>query len=251
MPIEPTEKIWMDGTLVDWDEARVHVLTHTLHYGTGVFEGIRAYKTAAGPGIFRLRDHMARFERSARVLMMDLPYGVDALCQAVKETVRTSGLDACYIRPLAYFGYGEMGVNLPTGNVHVAIAVWPWGAYLGAEAAEKGARMKVSSWARHDARVLPTSAKATGMYMNSSLAKVEAIRAGYEEAVMLTTDGYLSECTGENIFLVRDGRLLTPPASAVSALEGITASSVATIAGDLGYEPARGADAALRPLPRR
>lgn len=236
MPLTPTEKIWMDGELVDWDDANVHVLTHSLHYGTGVFEGIRAYRTANGPAVFRLTDHVARLARSARTLMMKLPFSEAELYEAVLTTVRTTGLDACYIRPIVYYGYGDMGLNPLVSEVHVAIAAWPWAAYLGDEAIAHGARVKVSSWARNDPRSVPASAKATGMYMNSSLAKAEAILAGYEEAVMCTTDGYLSECTGENIFLVRRGRLLTPRTSTSVALEGITAESVMTIAGDLGYE---------------
>jgi branched-chain amino acid aminotransferase len=236
VPLAPTAKIWMDGELVDWDDAQVHVLTHSLHYGTGIFEGIRAYATAEGPGIFRLQDHLARLERSARVLFLELPYDRATLTKAVKQTVRASALPACYIRPLAYLGYGEMGISTITSRVHVAVAVWEWGAYLGDAAAEKGARVKVSSWARHDPRSMPTSAKATGMYINSSLAKVEAIRAGYDEALMLTTDGYVAECSGENVFFARNGKLFTPPVSVVSALEGVTRASVMSIAHDLGYE---------------
>ncbi len=236
MPITPTAKIWMDGELVDWEEAKVHVLTHSLHYGTGVFEGIRAYRTASGPGVFRLADHITRLLRSAHILSLEVPYSHGELCAAVRDTVRASGLDACYIRPLVYLGYGEMGLNPLFSEVKVSVAVWPWSAYLGEEGIAKGIRLKVSSWARHDPRALPTAAKATGMYINSSLAKVEAVRAGYDEALMLTTDGYVSEGTGENLFVVHDGVLLAPPNSAVGALEGITADSVVTIAADLGYE---------------
>ena len=236
MPVAPTKKIWMDGALVDWEDAKVHVLTHSLHYGTAVFEGIRAYATEDGPGIFRLHDHLARLDRSARVLFIEIPFGIEELTAAIKDTVRSSELDACYIRPLVYFGYGEMGVSTLNSAVHVAIAVWPWASYLGAEVTQVGARLKVSSWARHDPRSMPTTAKATGMYINSSLAKAEAIRGGYDEAVMLTTDGYLSECTGENLFVVRRGRILTPPAASMSALEGVTADSITTIARDLGYD---------------
>jgi len=226
----------MDGELVDWEDAKIHVLTHSLHYGTGVFEGIRAYETTSGPAVFRLREHIARLLRSAHILAMETPYGAEQLCEAVRATVRASGLQACYIRPLIYLGYGEMGLNPLLSPVNVSIAVWPWGAYLGDAGMEKGIRLKVSSWARHDSRSMPTAAKATGMYINSSLAKVEAVRAGYDEALMMTTDGYCSEGTGENIFLVRDGVILTPPNSAVGALEGITSASVITLARDLGYE---------------
>jgi branched-chain amino acid aminotransferase len=236
MPLTPTAKIWMDGELVDWQDATIHVLTHTLHYGTGVFEGIRAYPTSAGPAVFRLAEHLQRFDRSARMLMLELPFSEDDLTTAVKDTVRASGLNECYIRPIAFLGYGEMGINTLTSEVRVAIAVWPWGSYLGEAAQEKGARLKVSTWARHDPRSLPTSVKATGMYINSSLAKVEVLRAGYDEAVMLTTDGYVSECTGENLFAVRAGTVTTPPPATMSALDGITRDSVMTIASDLGFD---------------
>ncbi|HUZ19752.1 MAG TPA: branched-chain amino acid transaminase [Acidimicrobiales bacterium] len=236
MPITPTAKIWMDGELVDWEQATVHVLTHSLHYGTAVFEGIRAYPTSSGPAVFRLREHVARLARSAHLLAMTVPYSESELVEAVKATVRASGLSACYIRPLVYLGYGEMGLNPLPCKVQVSVAVWPWGAYLGDDGISNGIRLKVSSWTRHDPRAMPTAAKATGMYINSSLAKVEAVRAGYDEALMCTTDGYLAEGTGENIFLVRDGRLLTPPNSAVGALAGITADAVGVIARDLGYE---------------
>jgi branched-chain amino acid aminotransferase len=238
MPITPTAKIWMDGELVNWDDAKIHVLAHSLHYGTAVFEGIRAYPTSSGPAVFRLREHLQRLERSARMLMLELPYGEEQLATAVKDTVRASGLDQCYIRPLAYLGYGEMGINTLTSEVKVSIAVWHWASYLGDAALENGARLKVSSWARHDPRSMPTTVKATGMYMNGSLAKAEVVRAGYDEAVMLTTDGYVSECTGENLFVVRNGKITTPPAATSSALEGITRDSVMTIATDLGHEVA-------------
>ena len=235
MPITKVDKVWMDGKLVDWDDAKVHVLTHSLHYGLGVFEGIRAYHTSAGPAVFRLTDHIRRLYNSARILMIDIPYAAEALVEATKETVRVNGLDSCYIRPIAYLGYGEMGLNPLPCTVNVAIAVWPWGAYLGDEGISQGVRMKISSWQRHDPNAIPPAAKATGMYINSCLAKVEALKAGYDEAILLSPQGYVSECTGENLFVVRDGRILTPPVSA-GALEGITQSSVATIARDLGYE---------------
>ncbi len=235
MPIEATEKIWMNGELVPWADARIHVLTHSLHYGMGVFEGIRAYETDRGPAVFRLTDHIERLFNSAKILMMDLPYTVDELVQATKATVRATGLPSCYIRPIAYYGYGEMGLNTLPCTVDVAIACWPWGAYLGADAVSKGVRMKISSWARHDHNVMPPASKTTGNYVNSSLAKVEALKAGYDEAVMLNPDGYVSECTGENIFVARNGVLITPPISA-GALEGITQDSVMTIARDHGYD---------------
>jgi branched-chain amino acid aminotransferase len=235
MPITPTEKIWMNGRLVDWADARIHILTHTLHYGTGVFEGIRCYETKTGPAIFRLTDHIERLHKSAKILMMPMPYSVEELVEACKETVRSTGLPSCYVRPIAYYGYGEMGVSPLAATVDVAIACWPWGAYLGEEALLRGARMKISSWARHDHNTMPPAAKTTGNYVNSSLAKVEAVKAGYDEAIMLNPQGFVSECTGENLFVARQGRLLSPPLSS-GALEGVTQSSVMTIAHDLGFE---------------
>jgi len=235
MPITATEKIWMNGELVPWEDAQIHLLTHTLHYGTGVFEGIRAYETADGPGIFRLTDHIERMHNSAKIMMMELPYSVAELVEATKETVAATGLDSCYIRPIAYYGYGEMGLNTIPCEVDVAIACWPWGAYLGDDAVEKGVRMKISSWTRHEHNTMPPASKTTGNYVNSSLAKVEALKAGYDEAIMLNPDGTVSECTGENIFVVRNDKIITPPSHA-GALEGITQDSVMTIARDLEYE---------------
>ena len=235
MPITTTPKIWMNGQLVDWDKAQVHVLTHTLHYGTGVFEGIRAYKTADGPAVFRLTDHMKRLHNSAKIVGMEIPYSVEELVQATKDTVKSTGLPGCYIRPIAYYGYGEMGLNTLPCSVDVAIACWPWGAYLGDDAHEKGVRMKISSWTRHDHNTMPPAAKTVGNYVNSSLAKVEALKAGYDEAIMLAPNGLVAECTGENIFVVRNGIILTPP-TAAGALEGITQHSVSRIARDLGHE---------------
>ncbi len=235
MPITPTAKIWMNGQLVDWDDANIHILTHSLHYGMGVFEGIRAYETADGPAVFRLTDHMARLHNSARIMMMDLPYSVEELVEATKAVVASSGLPSCYIRPIAYFGYGEMGLNTLPCSVDVSIACWPWGAYLGDDAVTKGVRMKISSWSRHDHNTMPPAAKTTGNYVNSSLAKVEALKAGYDEAIMLNSAGFVSECTGENIFAARGGVLITPPLAA-GALEGITQDTVMTIARDLGFE---------------
>ena len=239
MPITPTDKIWLDGALVDWDEARVHVLTHSLHYGSGVFEGIRAYPTGSGVAVFRLTDHIRRLFTSAKVFMIDVPYTVDELVAASKQVVSVNGLDdGCYIRPLVFLGYGEMGLNPLPCSVSVAVAAWAWGTYLGDEGVANGIRLKVSSWQRHDPNAVPTAAKGTGMYVNSSLAKVEALKAGYDEALLLAPDGRVSECTGENIFVVRGGRLLTPPTSESGALAGITQDSVRTIASDLGYEVA-------------
>ncbi len=235
MPITPTEKIWMNGALVDWDDARIHILTHTLHYGMGVFEGIRAYETPDGPAVFRLTEHMARLHNSAKIMGMDMPYSVEELVEATKAVVRASGLPSAYIRPIAYYGYGEMGLNTLPCTVDVSIACWPWGAYLGEDALTKGVRMKISSWTRHDHNTMPPASKTTGNYVNSSLAKVEALKAGYDEAIMLSPQGFVSECTGENIFVARDGVFITPPVAA-GALEGITQDSVIAIAKDLGFE---------------
>jgi branched-chain amino acid aminotransferase len=235
MPITPTEKIWMNGELVPWADAKIHVLTHGLHYGTGFFEGIRAYETADGPAVFRLTDHMVRFANSAKILGLPLPFSVEEMVQAVKDTVRSTGLPSCYIRPIAYTAYGEMGLNTLPCSVDVAIACWPWGAYLGEDGLTKGVRMKISSWTRHDHNIMPPAAKTTGNYVNSSLAKVEALRGGYDEAIMLNRHGLVAECTGENLFCVRNGIIITPPTSS-GALEGITQHSVMTIARDLGFE---------------
>lgn len=230
-----TDYIWMDGELVKWDEANVHVLTHTLHYGCGVFEGIRAYETSEGPGVFRLTEHIDRLFGSAKIFMIDIPFSRDQLVEAVKQTVAANNMSSCYIRPIVFLGYGEMGLNTLPCPVRVSIAVWPWGAYLGEEGIEKGVRVKISSWQRHDPNSMPPAAKGTGMYINSSMAKAEALKGGYDEAVLLSPQGYVSECTGENIFIVRHDRVLTPPAAA-GALEGITQDSVMTIARDLGFE---------------
>jgi branched-chain amino acid aminotransferase len=235
MPLTESEKIWMDGELVAWADAKVHVLTHSLHYGLGVFEGIRAYETSSGPAVFRLTDHIERLYRSAKIFMLDIPFDLPTIVEATKETVRVNGLASCYIRPIVYLGYGEMGLNPLPAPVNVSIACWPWGSYLGDEGIAHGVRMMISSWERHSPNAMPPAAKGTGMYINSSMAKVQAIKAGYDEAIMLSPQGYVSECTGENIFVVRDGVIITPPVSA-GALEGITQDSVATIARDLGFE---------------
>jgi branched-chain amino acid aminotransferase len=235
MPITPTPKIWMNGELVDWDKAQVHVLTHTLHYGTGVFEGLRAYETSQGPAVFRLTDHIERLHLSARILGIEIPYTVVELIEATKETVRSTGLSSCYVRPIAYLGYDEMGLNTMPCGVDVAIACWPWGAYLGDDAVNDGVRMKISSWSRHEHNTMPPAAKTVGNYVNSSLAKVEALKAGYDEAIMLAPSGLVAECSGENIFVCRRGKFFTPPLSA-GALEGITQNSVHRIATDLGIE---------------
>jgi len=233
MPITPTNNIWMNGEMVPWDQANVHVLTHSLHYGMGVFEGIRAYETSQGPGIFRLTEHIMRLKNSAKIMGMPLEYSVEEMVEATKAVVRDSGLPSCYIRPIAYFGYGEMGLSIKDCKVDVAIACWPWGAYLGDDAVSKGVRMKISTWLRHDHNSMPPASKTTGNYVNSSLAKMEAINAGYDEAIMLNPAGMVSECTGENIFVARDGIVITPPTSA-GALEGLTQDTVMNIMEDMG-----------------
>jgi branched-chain amino acid aminotransferase len=235
MPIDTVDKIWMDGELVDWDDAKVHVLTHTLHYGCGVFEGIRAYETSRGPAVFRLEEHIDRLFNSAAIYMLDIPFTREELVAATVETIRVNEVPSCYIRPLVYLGYGEMGLNPLPCPVKVSIAVWPWGTYLGDEGLKHGIRLKISSWRRHDPNTMPPAAKGTGMYINSSMAKVEALKSGYDEAVMLSPQGNVSECTGENIFVVKQGAIITPPTSA-GALEGITQDSVRRIAEDLGVD---------------
>jgi branched-chain amino acid aminotransferase len=224
----------MDGELVPWDEARVHVLTHSLHYGSGVFEGIRTYAAADGPAVFRLTDHIQRLFDSAKLIMMEIPYRRDEIVDACKLIVRESGLDSCYVRPIAFLGYGEIGLNPLPCDVNVSIAAWPWGSYLGEESLEAGVRVQVSSWRRMDPNINPVAAKGTGIYINSSLAKVEAVKAGYDEAIMLNTQGFVAECTGENVFIVKDGVVMTPPTSS-GALAGITRDSIMTIARDHGY----------------
>ncbi|MBC8194410.1 MAG: branched-chain-amino-acid transaminase [Acidimicrobiia bacterium] len=239
MPIEKADKIWMNGELVDWDDATIHVLTHTLHYGNGVFEGIRAYETDSGPAVFRLTPHIERFFRSAKILFIDIPWTVDQLVEAVKDTVRVNDLPSCYIRPLAYLGYGEMGLNPIPCDVDVSIATWPWGSYLGDDGIRNGVRMMISSWQRHDANAMPPAAKGCGHYINSQMAKVQAIKAGYDEAILLSPQGNVSECTGENLFIVSGGTIITPPTSA-GALEGITQDAVHRIADDLGIPYVQG-----------
>ena len=238
MPIQEAKKIWLDGELIDWADAKVHVLTHALHYGTGVFEGIRGYKTKSGTSIFRLTDHMRRLHRSAKIIMLPLDRSVEELVEATKETVRVNDLGdhpLLYIRPIVFFGYGEMGLNPLQNPVSVAIAAWPWGTYLGAEGVSSGIRVKTSSWQRIDKNAMPPQAKTTAGYLNSVLAKVEVLRAGYEEALFLNLDGTVAEGPGENFFMVRDGVLVTPN-RVTAGLAGITRDSVITIARDLGYE---------------
>jgi branched-chain amino acid aminotransferase len=235
MPITEVDKIWMDGELVDWRDAKIHVLSHAVHYGSGVFEGIRAYETSRGAAVWHLEEHLKRLFRSAKLYHMDIPYSVEAITDGVKDVVRANGLNACYIRPLVLRGYGEMGVNPLNAPVNVFIAVWPWGAYLGDDALEQGVRIKISSWRRNSQNSLPAAAKATGQYINSVLAKVESVKAGYDEAIMLNEAGMITDGSGENVFVLRDGVLTTPPIAA-GCLDGITRQSVITIARDLGYE---------------
>ncbi len=235
MPITEVEKIWMDGELVPWHEAKIHVLSHALHYGSGVFEGIRAYETSRGPAVWHLDEHLKRLYRSAKLYHLEIPYSIEAVTDAVKETIRANGLNACYIRPLVIRGYGEMGVNPLSAPVNVIIAVWAWGAYLGEEALERGVRIKISSWRRNSQNSLPSAAKATGQYINSVLAKVESLKAGYDEAVMLNEQGFITDGSGENVFVVRGGVIATPPTQA-GCLDGVTRGSVIAIARDLGYE---------------
>jgi branched-chain amino acid aminotransferase len=229
-----TEKIWMNGELIDWADAKIHVGTHGLHYGSGVFEGIRVYETANGPAVFRLTDHLKRLENSARLLHMELPFSADELRLACHEVVAANGLAECYLRPIAFYGYGELGVNPGTNPVDVYIMSWPWGTYLGAEGLEHGIRAKISSWKRIGPNTIPHVAKATGIYLNSMLAVLEATRAGYDEAILLTDDGYVADGSGENIFLIKDEILSTPDLSA-SILPGITRQTVIEIAQTLGY----------------
>jgi branched-chain amino acid aminotransferase len=229
-----TEKIWMNGELIDWADAKIHVGTHGLHYGSGVFEGIRVYETANGPAVFRLTDHLKRLENSARLLQMELPFSADELRLACHEVVAANGLAECYLRPIAFYGYGELGVNPGTNPVDIYIMSWPWGTYLGDEGLEHGIRAKISSWKRIGPNTIPHVAKATGIYLNSMLAVLEATRAGYDEAILLTDDGYVADGSGENIFLIKDEILSTPDLSA-SILPGITRQTVIEIAQTLGY----------------
>ena len=235
VPITPTKKIWMNGEFVDWDDATIHVLNPTLHYGWGVFEGIRAYATSQGPAVFRLTDHIARLYRSAKLYLMEPDFTAEQIVAATKETVRINEVESCYIRPLFYLGYGEMGLNpLPSKTV-VSIAVWPWGSYLGDEAKLSGCRAATSSWQHINANSIPPTGKGTGQYVNSSLAKVAAVKAGYDEAILLSPTGNVVQGTGENIFVISGGKLYTPPIQD-GLLQGITRDSVMTIARDQGYE---------------
>jgi branched-chain amino acid aminotransferase len=238
MPVPKADKIWIDGAFVDWDDATIHVLTPTLHYGYGVFEGIRAYGTDRGPAVFQLLPHTDRLLRSAKIYppLDEVPYSSQDLADAIVETIRVNGHDAgCYIRPTIILGYGEMGLNPLPSKPQVIIATWEWGTYLGEDALVNGVDVMVSSYRRIGKNTIPPAGKANGQYLNSSLAKVEALRAGYDEAIMLSEDGYVAEGTGENIFVIRDETIYTPPLSD-GPLGGITRSSVMGIARDLGFE---------------
>lgn len=232
--MEQADLIWHNGELVAWEDAKIHVLTHGLHYGTSVFEGERAYETPGGTAIFRHLDHLARLYASAKLYYMEIPYTIEELRAATHELITANGLRECYIRPIVYRGYGQMGINPLDCEVGVSIAVWPWGAYLGEAAKLQGVRAKVSSWRRIDGGSLIPHAKAGGQYLNSVLAKIESLKAGYEEAILLDSRGFVSEGTGENIYIVRSGEIITPPQTA-SILDGISRKSIITIARDLGY----------------
>jgi len=233
--MEKAELIWMNGDFVPWDEANVHVLSHGLHYGTGVFEGVRCYDTEAlGPAIFRHHDHLQRLVKSAELYYLELPHSPEVIGDATKELIRRNGLRSCYIRPLAFRGYGEMGLYAKDAPIEVVVAVWPWGAYLGDDSKKNGVRAKVSSWRRISPAGLIPHAKASGQYLNSILAKTESANAGYEEAILLDERGFVCEGSGENIFVITEGQIVTPPHVA-AILDGISRKSVMQIAGDLGY----------------
>ncbi len=226
--------IWYDGKLVDWRDATTHVLTHTLHYGMGVFEGVRAYETANGPAIFRLQDHTDRLFRSAKILGMALPFSKEEINQAHIDVVKANQLKSCYFRPMAFYGSGKLGVAPKKDDVQVIVAAWPWGAYLGEEGLEKGIRVKTSSFTRHHVNITMCKAKANGNYMNSILANNEATADGYDEALLLDVDGFVAEGSGENIFIVRKGKLYTPDLT--SALEGITRDTIVQLATEMGLQ---------------
>ena len=226
--------IWYDGKLVPWRDATTHVLTHSLHYGLAVFEGVRAYQTAQGTAIFRLREHTERLLNSAHIYLMKIPYTREVLMEAQKEVVRANKMESCYIRPIAFYGSEKMGVSPKGASVHVAVAAWPWGAYLGAEALEKGIRVKTSSYARHHVNVSMCRAKYSGTYANSILANLEATEHGYDEGLLLDVDGFVAEGSGENLFMVKNGKIYEPELT--SALSGITRDSIITLAQEMGYE---------------
>lgn len=230
--LEKTKKIWMDGKLVDWDDATVHVLTHTLHYGLGVFEGIRCYETKSGSAIFRLDEHVDRLFDSAQIFLIEIPFSREEIRDAIINTVKANKMRECYIRPLVYIGYGAMGLYPKENPISVSIAVWPWGAYLGEKGLENGIKVKTSSFIRNHVNSNMSRGKVCGYYVNSQLAKREAISCGYDEAILLDTEGYVAEGSGENIFIVRRGILKTTPLTSI--LEGITRDSIMSIAVDKG-----------------
>lgn len=232
--MDKAELIWQNGEFVAWEDAKVHVLSHGLHYGTGVFEGIRCYETERGPAVFRHREHLSRLEKSAELYYFELPYTAEELHLATNELLRRIGLSSGYIRPLAFRGYGEMGLYAKNAPIEVIVAAWPWGSYLGDEGKEKGIRAKVSSWRTISGDSLIPHAKASGQYLNSILAKTESANSGYDEAILLDQHGSVSEGSGENVFIVRDGVLITPGHTS-AILDGITRNSVVQIATDLGY----------------
>ena len=232
--MKPTKWIWKNGEFIPWEQATTHVLTHGLHYGTGVFEGVRAYKTKKGSALFRGAEHFKRLDQSAKIIQMKPPFSKEDMLSATLELLKRNELTSCYIRPIFYYGYGEMGLNPSKNVVDAVIAAWEWGTYLGEEGLEKGIRCKISSWARLDSRILPVSAKSTANYLNSALAKREAIECGYDEAIMLNLNGTIAEGPGENIFLIKDNAIFTPPQSD-SALNGITCQTAIQLAKDLGY----------------
>ena len=235
MAFPGTGKIWMNGSLVDWADARIHIASHVIHYGSGVFEGARCYNTVNGPAVFRLDAHIRRLLDSAKIYRMDSPYDQAAISQAVVDLIKLNGFKACYIRPLIYRGYDSLGVNPFPCPVDVAIMLWEWGAYFTKEAIEEGLNVKISTWSRNAPNTMPAMAKSVANYANSQLIKMEAITEGYDEGIALDVDGNLSEGSGQNIFIVRDGVIHTPPVGA-SILSGITRDSVVTIAKDLGFE---------------
>ena len=226
--------IWYDGKMVAWRDATTHVLTHTLHYGMGVFEGVRAYKTAQGTAIFRLQEHTDRLFRSAHILGMKLPYDKETLKAAQLAAVRENNLESAYLRPMAFYGSEAMGISAKNLSTHVIVAAWTWGAYMGAEALEKGIRVKTSSFARHHVNITMCKAKANGNYMNSILAHQEAVQDGYQEALLLDVDGFVAEGSGENVFIIRNGKLYTPDLT--SALEGITRDTIVQLANEIGLQ---------------
>jgi len=230
--LQATEKIWMNGSFVKWDDANVHILTHSLHYGTGVFEGIRCYKADTGSAVFRLQEHVDRLFDSAHICQLEIPFARGAVREAILETIRVNKIDACYIRPLAYLGYGAMGIFPKENPVQLSIAVWPWGSYLGEEGVKNGIRVKISSFTRPNVNSTMVRSKTTANYANSLLAKREALKDGYDEAMLLDTDGYVAEGSGENVFMVRKGVIKTPPLTSI--LEGITRETIMQLAAERG-----------------